>query len=58
MNGLSWLEWVRWLDDAPLPRSFINEDVMPEPKPETPRQRAKRLGWKLEEEVVEEQTDE
>jgi hypothetical protein len=52
MTGLSWLEWVKWIEDAPQQRSFINEDVVPEP--ETARQRAKRLGWK----VIEEQTDE
>jgi hypothetical protein len=46
MRSLSWEEWLKWLDDAPIPRSFVNEK--PEPEVESARERALKR-WKMEE---------
>jgi hypothetical protein len=44
---MSWFEFVR--SDAPLPKSLINEEIVPEPEPEpkSARERADRR-WGME----------
>ena len=49
MKRMSWFEWQAWIEDAPLPKSWINEEIdysVDFEVKETARERADRK-WKM-----------